>query len=353
MFENNILGFVRQQDWLDVGFEVTRPGDPIDGLFGDERTDNLMASWQSIAAEYQVPMMAKFHAFDTEALKTFRVPVDTHNIEKGLIKVKINQSERMRELLRSGVHGDQALYDYVIKDGVRLADQVVTRSKVAKNELMATGKVTISENKLDLVVDYGVPEDQLNLELDLSAGADVLEQLQTIADTAAAKGAAINGLMTSRAMLTKIRSHPSVQGAVYGNSGVGRLVKNAELNDLLTSEFGINQIITNDLSYGASVLEDRSTMEGNIVTKRYYPADKISFFATNTNGKLGVGLWGDPPEVDAAGFFPVSQSEVSPYVYVMQWMEKDPAVLWTKASALFMPVLYNPNSLWVATAQGE
>jgi hypothetical protein len=25
-------------------------------------------------------------------------------------------------------------------------------------------------------------------------------------------------------------------------------------------------------------------------------------------------------------------------------------VLWTKASALFMPVLYNPNSLFVATA---
>lgn len=353
MFENNILGFVRQRDWLDVGFEVTRPGDPIDGLFSDERTDNLMASWQSIAAEYQVPMMAQFHAFDTEAQKTFRVPVDTHNIEKGLIKVKLNQSERMRELLRSGVHGDQALYDYVIKDGVRLADQVVTRSKVAKNELMATGKVTIKENGLDIYVDYGVPEDQLNKTIDLSADADVLEQLQTIADAAAAKGAAINGLMTSRAMLTKIRSHPSVQGAVYGNSGVGRLVKNAELNDLLTSEFGINQIITNDLSYGAFVSEDRSMTNGQTFTKRYYPADKISFFATNTNGKLGVGLWGDPPEVDAAGFFPVSQSEVSPYVYVMQWMEKDPAVLWTKASALFMPVLYNPNSLWVATEQGE
>lgn len=351
LFENNILGFVRQQDWLDVGFEVTRPDDPVDGLFGDERTDNLVATWQSIAAEYQVPMMAQFHGFDTEAQQTFRVPVDTHNIEKGLIKVKINQSERMRELLRSGVQGDQALYEYVIRDGVRLADQVVTRSKVAKNELMATGKVTIKENNLDLTVDYGVPDDQLNLTLDFSAGADVLEQLQTIADTAAEKGAAINGLMTSRAMLTKIRSHPSIQGAIYGTAGEGRLVKNAELNDLLSAEFGINQVITNDLSYGASA--DLGNGRPAVSTARYYPTDKISFFATNTGGKLGVGLWGDPPEVDASAFFPVGQSEVSPYVYVMQWMEKDPAVLWTKASALFMPVLYNPNSLWVATAQGE
>jgi hypothetical protein len=32
-------------------------------------------------------------------------------------------------------------------------------------------------------------------------------------------------------------------------------------------------------------------------------------------------------------------------------MEKDPAVLWTKASTLFMPVLYNPNSIFPATVK--
>ena len=32
-------------------------------------------------------------------------------------------------------------------------------------------------------------------------------------------------------------------------------------------------------------------------------------------------------------------------------MEKDPTVLWTKASGLFIPVLYNPNSLFIATVE--
>ncbi len=128
-FENNILGLVPQRDWLDVGFNVNRPNDPIDGLFGDERTDNLIAYWESIAAEYQIPVMAKFHAFDTEAEQTFRIPIDNHSIEKGLIKVKINQTERMDALIGSGVQ-DSQLYDYVIRDGVRLAEQVFTRSKV-------------------------------------------------------------------------------------------------------------------------------------------------------------------------------------------------------------------------------
>ena len=141
-FENNILGLIPREEWLDMPFVVNRPNDPIDQLFGDRKTNNIVALWESIAAEYQVPLMAQFHGFDVEAQQTFRIPVDTHNIEKGLIKVKINQSERMRALLRSGVQNDE-MYDYVINDGIRLAEQVITRTKVAKNELMDNGQVSI------------------------------------------------------------------------------------------------------------------------------------------------------------------------------------------------------------------
>ena len=46
----------------------------------------------------------------------------------------------------------------------------------------------------------------------------------------------------------------------------------------------------------------------------------------------------------------VSESEVSPFVFVSQYAENDPAVVWTKASGLFVPVIYDPNALYVATA---
>lgn len=349
-WEDNILGFVPKEDWLDVGFNVTRQNDPIDILIGDEKTDNLMAKWQSIASEYQVPMMAQFHGFDTEAQRTFRVPVDTHNIEKGLIKVKINQSERMRELLRTGVRED-SLYDYIINDGVRLSDQVFTRSKVAKNELMATGKVTIKENNLDLTVDYGVPASQLNFTLDFSADADkdIPAQIQDIIDAALNIGVTLTGIYTSRVIITKLRQNSAIQVAINGNIGAGALVRTQALNDYLADEFGITQIVTNDLTYGsdAKIGPDGRPV---ITSQRYYPKDKVTFFAANPGGKLATGLWGDPPEVDAAKFYNVgTEPSVSPYVYVMQWMETDPSVLWTKASGLFMPVLFNPNSLFIAT----
>ena len=348
-FENNIFGLVSQAEWLDVGFNVTRPNDPIDGLFGDRRTDNLMAQWQSIAAEYQIPVMAQFHGFDTEAQTTFRVPVDTHNIEKGLIKVKLNQSERMRALLRSGIQND-AMYDYVINDGIRLADQVFTRTKVAKNELMATGKITIKENNLDLLVDYGVPAEHTAFTIDFGQGQDIPGQLQTIIDAATAKGVIITGLLTSSKNLSKMRAHESIQKVINGVYMTGVTVRRQAFNDYLADEYGITRIIVNDLTYGASADIDANGRP-HVKSSRYFPENKMSFFATNPNGQMGIGLWGDPPEADAGDFMRVNTSGVAPYVYVSQWMEKDPAVLWTKASGLFMPVLYNPDSLYVATTQ--
>lgn len=346
-FENNVLGLIPEEEWLSMDFQVNRPSDPIDGLFGDEKSDNLMASWESIASEYQIPVMAQFHGFDTEAQKTFRVPVDNHNIEKGLIKVKINQSERMRALLRAGVKNDQ-MYDYVLNDGIRLADQVVTRTKVAKNEVMATGKMTIKENNLDLTIDYGVPADQLALTLDLDPSADIDAQLQAIIDKATDKGIILTGMLTSKKNITKMRKNAGLQKNISGNVGAGKLVRIGELTSYLEEEYGIGNIITNDLTYGADA-KIGSDGRPVITTARYFPEDKVTFFASNPAGKMGTGLWGPPPEIDAAKELEPTASSVNPYVWISQWAEKDPAVLWTKASTLFVPVLYNPNSLFIAT----
>lgn len=347
IWKNNILGFVPEQDWLSIGFTPKRQNDPIDSLFSDTKTDNLVAYWQTIASEYQIPMMAQFHAFDTESQKTFRVPVDTRNIEKGLVKVKIDQSERMRALLRSGVKED-ALYDYVIRDGARLAEQVITRSKVAKNELMATGKITIKENNLNLSPDYGVTADQTSFELDLSKDADIPAQLQAIVDAALAKGVTLTGFETSRKNITKMRNNAALQKAINGNIGAGALLSSSALSGYLETEFGLSRIVTNDLTYGA---EADIGADGRPIIKsaRYFPENKVSFFAANPSGLLGTVAWGDPPEATAGSLSTATVSGESPYVYIKQWLEDDPDVLWTKASALFIPILYSPSSLWIAT----
>ena len=351
-FEKDVLGMIPQEDWLDAGFDksfVSRPNDPVDALVGDLRTDNILATWETIAAEFQTPVMAQYHAFDAEAQKTFRPPVDSHEIEKGLIKVKLDLSERLRALTRSGVKND-ALYDYVMNDGIRLADQVVTRAHVAKNEMLATGAISINENGLNLAVDYGVPADQKGLSIDFGTGAadPVDVQLETLKLTAAGKGVNLNGAVTSRSFLNKLRKNAAIQKAINGNNRQGALVPMAELLAYLSSEYGLDNVVINDLTYGVAgpVVNGRPTQ----VQRRYFPINGITFFAAAPNGKLGDGLWGDPPETDVQQLLEsVEGSEVNPFVFITQWSEHDPAVLWTKASALFIPVLYQPTSLFIAT----
>lgn len=347
-FENNVFGLIPEDAWLEVGYEVRRPSEPADLLFGDVKTDNIIAYWESIASQYGLPVMAQFHAFDVESQKTMRVPIDVHNIEKGLIKVKIDQTERLRALTKRGVTRRSALVESVLNDGFNLADQVVTRTKVAKNEVLATGKLTIKENNLDLTVDYGVPAANLTMVLDFGAGAasPIDEQLLELKMAAIGAGAPITGIYCGEASLNKLRKNAAIQKAIYGNSGAGVLVKNADLRTYLSEEFGIKRIILND-NYYSEPLTMGSDGKPVVVKHRYYPVNKITFF--HADNFLGDGLWGDPPEVDAAKFMDVSASSVSPFVYVSQYAEHDPAVVWTKASSLFMPVLYNPSSLYIAS----
>jgi hypothetical protein len=294
--------------------------------------------------------MAQFHAFDTEAQKSIRVPIDERNVEKGLIKVKRSTSELIRQLLNRGVSVEAELYDFVMDDAMELANEVITRTKVAKNELLATGKVSIKENGIDAEVDYGVPAGNLALTLDLGEGATkpADEQLNDIIDTASEAGVTINGIVTSRATISKMRKNTAIQKAVNGASMVGTLLTRSDIDAFLESEYGINRIITNDLSYSApyTVGSDGRPI---VHQKRYYPEARITFFGTGNGMELGRGLWGVPPEEQIGQLSgKTSTSSNNQYVWMHQWSEDDPAVVWMKASALFMPVLYNPNSLYVA-----
>jgi hypothetical protein len=331
---------------------VRTPGSPEDQLFGDIKTANLVAEYENIATEYNIPVMAQFHGFDTEAQKTMRFPITNKNIEKAMIKVKLDQSERFRALLGNGVVNENDQYKAVIKDGLRLAREVVTRTKVAKNEVLATGAMTIKENNLDLTVDYGVPQAHKALTLDFGAGAakTIPEQILDIAELADGKGATINGMYMSKRTLLKLRQNKDIQKMLGGAMMVGAIISQAALENWLSTEYGINKVLLNDYQYSLP-LKKGADGKPETTMRRYYPADKVTFFAaTGVGGHVGTGIWGDPPELDVQRLLQsVGASAVHPYVYITQWAEHDPSVLWTKASTLFIPVLYNPNSLYIAS----
>lgn len=350
-FINETLGMLNPKDTITTGFQrVARPNDPLEGLFSDETTPNLVASYHTMASEYSIPQMAQFHAFDVPAQKSIPAPIDEHNVEKGLIKVKRNTTELLRQLTKRGVTVESELYDAVMDFASDLSNQVITRAKVARAEVLSTGKMTIAENDINITIDYGVPADNLALELDLGAGAakDPAAQLQELVDSAADKGVTITGMVCARSTLTKMRQNLAIQKAINGVNMQGVLVTNAQLRAWLDDEFGITTVITDDLSYSLPYDLDQYGRP-QVHQQRYFPKDKVSFFGTSNGMRLGAGLWGVPPEVDLASYYEGGVQNSDQYTYISQWAEKDPAVLWTKASALYMPVLFNPYSLYVAT----
>lgn len=353
MFEENILGMVPKKDLLQIGYDVTRQNEPADQLFGDIKTDNLLAYWETMSSEYNLPVMAQYHAFDTITRKTIRRPIDVKNIEKGLIKVKMPISERLQALIDRGVTGESELRQRVFKDGYTVSEEVFTRSKVAKNEVLATGKMTIKENNLDITIDYGVPAANTSLTLDFGAGAakPVLEQLYDLIADARTHGEIITGIYTSERMVGKLRKDASLQKAANGAVMEGQLLRRGVLAEFLREEFGIQRIIIQDNIYSLPLTEGE---DGRPVTdpRRFYPEDKITFICGN--GKIGDGIWGDPPSVRANKFMAqatnAKASESSPFVYVSQYKEQDVEIVWTKAEGLFIPALYDPNGLYIATA---
>ena len=345
-FINHTLGMVQPADLLTTGFQISRPADPLEGLFDDQQTSNLVATYHTIASQYQIPQMAQFHAFDVPAQKSIPAPIDEYNVEKGLIKVKRSTTELLRDLTRRGVTAEAELYNYVMDFAADLSDQVVTRSKVARAEVLATGKMTIKENDIDVTVDYGVPANHLNRKLDFTSQTSIPDQIQAIVDDAADEGVTISGIVTSRSVVSKLRQDANVQKAINGVNMAGILVTNPALRSWLADEYGITQVITDDLSYSTPY-----TMGADgrpvVSSKRYFPKNVCTFFGTANGMKLGSSLWGVPPEEELGSYYDTAgTSAQSPYVYMTQWSEKDPAILWTKASALYIPVLYNPNSLY-------
>lgn len=351
LWENGIRGWIKDDEWLRVPF--TPPiveNDPTDVLFSSEKTDNIRAKWHTITSEQLIPSMAQFHAFDVEAKKTVSPVLDNHVVEKGLIKVKQNQSERLRALEQSGVTIDDDLYRYTVEDVTRLATQVFTRAKVGLNEVLATGKMTIAENGVGLTIDYGLTKEQTeDLTLTITNENDVPAQIEDIIDFARERGIILTGMMCSRKVLSKLKANKSMQTVINGSIGQGATVRSADLNNYLADEFGLTNIYTNDGIYNANnEVVDPETGRLVVEQHRYYPKDKITFFASPANGRLGVGLWGNPPEVTNR-LTNTTNTGVSPYVYIHQWTEHDPAVLWTKASGLFVPVLYNPTGMYIVT----
>ena len=339
---SDILNLISDADRLEFSqnISVARPAYIGDRIFPDQKTQNLKAEYLRLAEGANIPVMATVHAFDTEAEIGTRPVFDKTEVEKLLIKRKINQTERVRLLTENGVYADDAIVRYVFDDMRQMADAVKVRTEVAKMEVLATGKMTIKENNLNMTVDYGVPVKNTGFKIDFGPDADIVGQIMAVADAAAESGNALTEIVTSTKILRKLAANKGIQTLIYGTVGAGTYVPAERIRSLFAELFGFGVITTNDLRYKTQ------TASGNEATKRFFPEDKMAFLSNGTASSFGVGLWGVTPE--EADYGQYNDKSMDQFITITQWATPDPVAVWTKASGVFIPVVPNPTGLFIA-----
>jgi hypothetical protein len=341
----DILSAITDKDRLDFSqnFNIARTYQG-DGEFPDIKTQFLEAEYARLADSLQLPTAAMVHALDTEAHIGTRPTAEKVTIEKLLIKEKINQTERMQLLQGKGVTGTQPLLDYVFNDMGRMAENVKTRTEVAKQEVIATGKMTVQENNLNFSVDYGVPMDNyFTLNWD-DPDHDILGDIQSMVDYAHGIGKTPTRAKTSSAVLMKMRKNTAIQKAIGGIYMQGVMPGITQINGLMMENWQF-AIVINDAMYAYE------NGDGTKSSARYFDRNTFSLYTLGANGAIGTGLWGQTQEEKDYGDW--TEKSARQFITVVQWKEKDPPVLWTKACGLFIPVLPDPKGLFIAKVSSD
>ena len=304
-----------------------------DAIFTKEKTNNLFVRIKQLVQNGNVPAIAKFSAFDTEALIGSRETFTEKDYQKLLIKEKLPTSEKAAYLLDANLsEGD--LIKHIFDDPNIELQRVLTRVELANMQVLSTGKLTIQENNINTEIDYGLDNSHLSSFTGWNDPThSIVSDIETIVDAANAEGRVIRRAVTS----SKI---------------VGYMVKNEEIIDILASlnklatkknvlEFLLEQfnidVVVNDAVYKFE--------GGDSTTHRFFPEDKIAFM---DDAEFGKGLFAPTPE-EVAVVGTNNQADIRQFVYLTAWTTPDPVVTWTKGSAVYLPLPLDINSLFIAT----
>jgi hypothetical protein len=277
---------------------------------------------------------ATFRAYDTEAPIAKRPGLSRMSGELPPISRKIPVTEYLRLKSRNL---PTEVTSNLLSDTERLIRGIAARMELARGDALVNGSVTIAENGVAASLAFGRQGGH-----SVTAGASWLtSSTDVIAD-----------LM---AWTELYRDNNSVEPGVLLTSSkvVNALLKNAGFRSMLAGGLvATPSVITRDSlqqilsAYGLPRIEtyDVSVSVGDVATK-VIPDDKLLILPSGES-VLGATLYGTTAEA-LSNDFQISASE-APGIVAGSWETKDPINLWTKADAIAMPVLANPDFAFVA-----
>jgi hypothetical protein len=271
---------------------------------------------------------ATFRAYDAESPIGSRPGVSRVTGELPPIsrKIRLGEYERLRQRKL-----DAAIGDAIESDAERMVRSVAARLELARGQALVTGKVTISENGVIAEADFGRAAGHT-----VTAAAtwatdttDIIGHLNTWRDVyVESTGQEPGSIVTSRKVMGYMLRNTAFRQLVATMAGTPTLVNNNAVDAMLASH-GLPPVLTYD-----------ARVNVNGVATRVIADDKLLMLPAVGSGDMGATLYGTTaesmePEYGLAG------SEAG--IVAGAYSTKDPVAVWTKAAAIAMPVLANPN----------
>lgn len=284
---------------------------------------------------------AKFRTYDAESGIGSRPGVTRVTGELPPIsrKIRLSEYDRLRQR-----NADDAIVDGLYSDAERMTRAVAARMELARGDALVTGKVTINENGVVATVDFGRAAGHT-----VSAGtawsdhtnATVLADLIAWFDTyVATNGVNPETLLTSTTVARHMQQNAEIINAISGSASGRSRITMTELNELLESE-SLPRISLNN----AQVKVDGSAT-------RVVASDKVLLLPAPgdpddpDSTDLGTSLWGTTAEA-LQPEYGIEEGDL-PGIVAGVYSTDDPVALWTKAAALGLPVLANPDLSFAA-----
>lgn len=300
-----------------------------------------------------IPEVGRYRSFDAEAPISGRPGFSqvTYSVAPLAEKMILSEEDRLRLQMARFFNGQglpQEIIDQIFDDAAIMAKMILARWEYARGQVLQTGKVTATATEYGLVgdlVDYtGLGSIGTATASPLwtdSANATPLSDMRTWMNTYRAANdneRPVVGL-TSQAVLDALALTDDVKNALLPIGQVAPSIAVTPGNvQALLSSFGLPPLALYDTVVKVNGVSTNVLNSTKIV---YLPAPDVAGF-----GETTIGITNDGLDLAQQLGTPISTAVG---MTGLNWKTQDPSHIWTKVSAMGIPVLRDPAKIFVAT----
>lgn len=292
---------------------------------------------------------AQFRTYDAESPIGRRQGLTRVTGELPPISLKTRLSEYDSLRIRNGAlnASNEEVIKAILNDGVKNARSLEARMEFARADAISNGSVTIAENGVSASVSFGRAGGMSVTAATLwstTATADPFGDLDTWRTAYVAQnGAEPGAILMSRSTLALMRRCVNVAKAVFPTStGIPTLLSQTNITDALAA-FGLPPLYVYYAQANTYAGSATAVLPANKVFLLPEPVDPTDYEGT----QLGATFWGTTAEAQLPEYG--IEDGDQPGIVVGTYHDPDPVGLWTKAAAIGLPILANPNLAMAAT----